>query len=482
VLLGHNAHIAWSLTDTQNSATFYYQEKVRGAQYYSDGSWRPLTTVHYSIPVRGGATRQLTVRITAHGPLISQDGQTTAVDWMGNVPSGDLAALMAVNSASNFTQFKAALAGWHAPTQNFVYADTAGNIGVIAPGYYPQVAAGCQPWLPMPGTGACDITGVIPFPAVPQSYDPPSHLIATDNQRPVSASYPYYVGTALDFYDPGYRAAHAYAALAAAEPLTSASVAAQQNDLTDPLAQRLLPTVLRALSAAKLSGPEAQAAGLLQSWNGSMDAGSAAASVWWTFWTSYLNRVFAPWWQAGKVPASEDPVALGVSPESAPLDEDLEAWTLGDPSNAAFAGPDGHGPGTAPAAIVAAFGQAVTHLAGTLGGAPASWSWGRLHTRSFPSLTGADGLGYGPRAAGGDPFTEDAADGGLDATAGPSWRMVAALSGSGVTAEGVYPGGQSENPASPWYANLVPLWWDGTYLPLPAPGSRAGTVSWSLGG
>ena len=48
---------------------------------------------------------------------------------------------------------------------------------------------------------------------MPQAYDPPSHLIATDNQRPVSGDYPYYVGTALDFYDPGYRAAHAYSAL-----------------------------------------------------------------------------------------------------------------------------------------------------------------------------------------------------------------------------------------------------------------------------
>ena len=56
VLLGHNAHIAWSLTDTQNSATFYYKEQVRGSQYYWDGAWRPLTVVHYSIPVRGGAT------------------------------------------------------------------------------------------------------------------------------------------------------------------------------------------------------------------------------------------------------------------------------------------------------------------------------------------------------------------------------------------------------------------------------------------
>lgn len=482
ILLGHNDHIAWSLTDTQNSATFYYQEKVRGSQYYWRGAWHPLTVVHYSIPVRGGATRQLTVNITAHGPVMSQAGQTMAVDWMGNAPADDMNALLAVNTAADFTQFKSALAGWHAPTQNFVYADTAGHIGVIAPGYYPQVPVGCKPWAPMPGSGACDITGVIPYQAVPQSYDPPSHLIATANQRPVSGDYPYYVGTALDFYDPGYRAAHAYRELEAAEPLTTASIARLQNDLADPLAGRLLPTVLSALAGAGLSGAGKDAVALLRSWNGQMGTGSAAASLWWTFWGSYLNEVFAPWWQAGKVPVSEDRSALGVSTGSAPLNEDLEAWTLGDPTNAAFAGPSGHGPGTAGAAIVAAFKKAVAHLSDKLGGAPPTWAWGRLHSRSFPSITGAAGLGYGPRAAGGDPFTENAADGGLEAHTGPSWRMIASLSPAGVTALGVYPGGQSENPASPWYANLVPLWWDGLYLPVPAPGRPAGATTWSLDG
>jgi penicillin amidase len=487
VLLGHNAHIAWSLTDTQNSATFYYTERVRGSRYYTDGAWRPLTVVHYSVPVRGGATRQLTVRITAQGPLISQAGQTMAVDWMGNAESDDFTAILKVTSASNFPQFKAALAGWHAPTQNFVYADTAGNIGVIAPGYYPQAPSGCQPWRPMPGSGACDITGVIPYQAVPQSYDPPSHLIATDNQRPVSGAYPYYVGTALDDYDPGYRAARAYAALRAAEPLTAASIARLQADLTDPLATRVLPAVLRALSgpgraSPVLSGTDASALALLRSWDGTMTAGSAAAALWWTFWGSYLNTVFAPWWQAGKVPVSKDADTLAVTAALAPLDEDLEAWTLGDPGNAAFAGPGGAGRGGAPAAIVTAFKQAVAHLEATLGGAPASWAWGRLHSRSFPAITGADGLGYGPRAAGGDPFTEDAADGGLDATVGPSWRMIAVLSPSGVSARGIYPGGQSENPASPWYDNLTGLWWDGQYLPVPVPGATAGTTAWRLDG
>ncbi|HET6190984.1 MAG TPA: penicillin acylase family protein, partial [Trebonia sp.] len=325
ILLGHNANIAWSLTDTQNAATRYYAERVRGASYYWRGAWRPMTVVHYTIPVRGGATVNLAVDITVHGPIMTQVGQRMAVDWMGNVPSDDIAALFGINEATDFTQFRAALTGWRAPTQNFVYADKAGNIGVIAPGYYPQVAAGCQPWLPMPGTGACDVTGVIPVQAVPQVYDPPSHLIVTANQRPVTAAYPYYTGTSADFYDPGYRASYAYKYLASHEPLSAASVAALQNNVTDSLASRVLPSLLTALGTASLSSSERMVVSLLSSWNYAMDAGSAAATVWWTFWDDYLTTVFEPWWKAGKVPVGRDVDGLAVGPGQAPLNEDLEA-------------------------------------------------------------------------------------------------------------------------------------------------------------
>jgi penicillin amidase len=500
ILIGHNNDIAWSLTDTQDSATFYYQEKVKGNDYFAGGAWQPMTVVHYDIPVRGGATRGLTVDITAQGPIISQHGEQLAVDWMGNAPSDDLGALVGVNTATNFTQFKAALQSWHAPTMNFVYADNAGNIGVIAPGYYAQVPAGCTPALPMPGAGGCDIDGVIPYQAIPQAYDPPTHLIATDNQRPVAGDYPYYIGTTLDFFDPGYRAAYAYATLAADEPLTPAKVAALQNSLTDPLAQRVLPAIDQVVVGAGLTGADAQAAELLKSWNDEMNAGSAAASLWWTFWGSYLNKVFAPWWQAAKVPDSKDG-DLAIAPGNSSLDEDLEAWTLNDPTNAAFAGPKGTGQASDQAAIVAAFRKAVSHLSTELGGTPSTWTWGKLHTREFPSITGAAGLGYGPRAAGGDPFAEDAADGGLNAETGPSWRMIVAFGGgavgappaieagtpaagavNGVYAVGVYPGGQSENPASPWYQNLIEAWWTGQYLAMPVAGKPAGSITWSLGG
>ena len=482
ILIGHNAHIAWSLTDTQNQATMFYEERTRGSQYFWHGAWRPMQVMHYDIPVRGGATVKLTVDITVHGPIMTRAGQTTSVDWMGNVPSPDLAALLAVDQAGNFTQFKTALASWYAPAQNFVYADTKGNIGAISAGYYPQVAAACQPWLPMSGTGGCDITGVIPYAAVPQAYDPPGHVLATANQRPVTAAYPYYIGTSADFFDPGYRAATIYAALRnRPAPLTPASFAAVQTSLTDQLAVRMVPEILTALPGTALSSSaERSAVQLLATWNDTMAADSAAATIWWTFWSDYLRDVFQPWWDHGHVPIAKDPAGLRVSAEDQPsLDEDLEAWTRTDPANPAFTLPDGQ-PRTAPQVMRAAFATAIAHLQATLGGAPSSWTWGRIHFRAFPALSGSDGLGYGPRADGGDPFTPDAAGGGLTARSGPSWRMIVALSAAGVSARGVYPGGQSENPASPWYDNLVPLWWDGQYLPLPVPGRPAGTLTWRL--
>ena len=495
VLIGHNAHIAWSLTDTQNQAALFYAEQTsasRPDQYYWRGAWRRTQKVHYTIDVRGGAPVPLTVYLTVHGPIMTQAGQTMAVDWMGNVPSADLGALLGVAEASNFGQFKAALASWHAPTQSFVYADARGHIGVISAGYYPQVAHG-DPWLPLPGTGADDIDGVIPYSAEPQVYDPPGHVVATANQRPVGPSYPYYVGTSADFFDNSFRANEIYSYLRGRSGMTSASFAALQGSVTDNLAGVIVPKLLAALRQAPgpLTAPERAAMSLLARWNDAMTTGSAAASVWWTFWGDYISAAFQPWWTAAHVPVGKDPAALSLSSWPTSLTEDLTAWTSGKvPPSAAFTLPSG-AHRSAPQVMRSAFGTAVAHLALQLGGAPGSWTWGRLHTRYFPSLTGASGLGYGPRASRGDAWTVDAAEGGLESSIGPSWRMIIRFPGSGgsPTAEGVYPGGQNENPASPWYANLITDWWDGRYLPMPGTagagpgtgtGTGAGAIHWTL--
>ncbi len=483
VLLGHNSHIAWSLTDTQNQATLFYTERTsraRPGRYFWRGAWRRMRHLRYTIAVHGGRPVKLTVDLTVHGPVMTREGQTTSVDWMGDQPSADLAAMLGVSRAASFAQFRAALAAWHAPSQNFVYADDRGNIGAISAGYYPVTAHG-DPWLPLPGTGADDVAGTIPYAAVPQVYDPPGHLVVTANQRPVSAAYPYYIGTTADFFDPGYRAREIAALLSGRAGMTSGAFAATQASVTDALAVQIVPRLLAALRGQPLTARQQAAAALLRGWHGGMTVSSAAAAVWWTFWSRYLTAVFGPWWHAARVPVRQDPAGLRPSPGLFSLDEDLQAWTLSDPANPAFT-PPGGARRTAPQVMRAAFTAAVARLAATLPGPPGSWRWGRLHSRQFQSITGAGALGYGPRPASGGPWTVNAADGGLVSHTGPSWRMIVTWTGQAAAAgQGVYPGGQNENPASSWYADQVPAWWAGRYLPMPpAAGPPAGQIRWEL--
>jgi penicillin G amidase len=508
VVFGHNDAIAWSITDTQNQSTLFYDEKTSPAhphQYFWRGQWRPVRQLHYTIPVRGAATRSLTVDLTVHGPVMTTAGQTVSVDWMGAIPSPDLAVFLKLDQARDYAQFHSALASWRAPTENFVYADRQDDIGAISAGYFPVVRHG-DPWLPLPGTGASDVAGVIPYAAVPQVYDPPDHLVASSNQRPVGNSYPYYIGTSANAFDPGYRAATVYTYLRGHSGLSLPSFAQLQANVTDGLAQQIVPRLLAALkrASAQPTSAQQQATQLLSHWNYAMTKDSAAASVWWTFWTDYLSAVFQPWWKARHVPVHLDRPGLTIGPYQWSLVEVLAAWTRSDQHNPAFT-PPGGASRDANVVMRSAFDQAVAHLGASLGGSPGSWTWGRLHSREFPSLTGVQGLGYGPVPAGGDPWTVDGAYGGMTATVGPSWRMIARWSragagsgqgaakgkgsgsgsGSGsaqgsVEAEAIYPGGQSENPASAWYQNLIPDWWAGRYLAMPEPGSVAGPVRWEL--
>jgi len=494
ILIGRNQHISWSMTNVQNASTLFYVEKTDSAhphQFYWNGAWHQMQHIVYDIPVKGHATVQQDVYLTVHGPIFPTDhgipGETLSVDWMGALPSTDSEAMINVLKAANFRQFRDALSRWNAPTLNFIYADEQGNIGMISPGYYPIVKSGA-PWLPLPGTGEADITGSIPYDAVPQVYDPPSHRVFTANQRPVGNDYPYYIGTTWNDFDNGYRANEISAELNNMQSLTMHAMERMQNRVHDYLANLIVPELLKTLQQRPLGGNSQQAQALLQSWNENMDVDSPAAAIWWTFWTHYLTDTFKPWWQAYHVPITQYP-ELAVSPGQTSLDEDLETWTLSDPHNAAFTLPNGT-KRDASTVMLQAFQESIEALSQTLGNDPTQWQWGKLHTREIASLLGVEALSYGPKASDGDQWTLKSFGGGVlsennpvlsTSKHGPSWRIIVDW-GSGQ-AESAYPGGQDENPASPWYENQISHWWNGQYSPM-IDGATArhqpGGVIWTL--
>ena len=474
VLIGHNQHIAWSLTDAQNQQTFFYSEKEDAAHpgmYFWNGAWQKYRTVSYEIPVLGGQATHLDVKLSVHGPVISERGQTTSVWWAGNLPSQDLGVLLRIGQASNWTQFRGALRDWHSPTHNFVYADDAGNIGLISAGYYPLVAHG-QPWLPMPGIGENDVTGTIPYDQIPQAYNPPDHIVWSANQRQVTSAYPYYIGTASNFFDPGYRANEIHRVLSQPGKLSAADMHALQTDTRDFLAAEMVPALLASLSGEKLTSTEATAVDFLRSWDYRMETSSVAATIWWHYWGWYLTETFQPWWKSRGVRVDMGEVWDGLT-------QDLETWTLRDPNNRAFSAP-GIGSRSASDAERKSFHKLIGDLVKMYGPDPRTWTYGRAHQRVLENVADISGLNYGPRPDRGDGNTPLAA-GGYPSTHGPSWRMV--VDWGARSFQGVYPGGQSENPASAWYTNRVDTWWSGLLDPMLSAddaSSAAGVKSWSM--
>jgi len=503
-LMGKTDSISWALTNSQHPVTLYYEEKTspsRPDQYFYKGAWRTMTTQSYTIQVKGQSPVTHAVKFTAHGPVLQEQGITAAVWWAGTLPSNNIDSLLGVLRATDFNQFGSALKNWVTPSLNFVYADHNGNIGVVDPGVAPQVP-GHDIALPLPGDGSADIAGTIPFAALPTAYDPPSGYIVTANNREVGPDYPYEFSTSYNFADPGFRAQEISEQLAKPGLQTPEMSQKLQADVTDTLAQGLVPQIVKAMAGQQMTAQEQQFLTMLSSWDDTMTVSSPQAYFFQKYIVNLVYLVFEPWWKYYKVPG--DPLdELPPDPNSGTFSSqlmycDLELWATTDTDNRFFSLPDGTRRDAAQA-LAAAYHETVSKIDKSVGTSFAKWQYGDHNFRRFPSLLSVDGFDYGPLPSGSDgrtvnagvPVTSPEATGGSvlitgnnnDAplnvvTTGASWRFVSDLGTGNATA--ILPGGDSENPISPWYSNGIQMWLNGRQLPLlegPA-AQQASTIRW----
>jgi penicillin amidase len=464
VIIGFNRYIAWTLTDTQaiSDGTFFWDQAVVDGRYLWNGSWQPIT----QFKVNG-----YTVNWTNLGPILYQNGTNAlVVTWMGNVFSNDIGALLEVMKAQNWPEFRDALSIWKAPYQNFAFEDNT-TIADISPACYPifNSTAGV-PYNPssiMPGDGQEYMSGCIPYSMVPQVVDPPDGFIVSSNQRQVGPAYPYWFGTTMTF-SPGFRALMEVNYLATHPKVSIKDMMdLQSNNYTDYEAAMTLPYILEDL--ANSTNPQVQLAlRLLKTWNYQMDANSTAASVWFYTYMYLFNDTFTPYfYRMGVLPAYKavfNPSGMGGSfPGTtglASLDVDMAHIIMdGDPKP--------YSNSTLSQLLVEAVSQAMGYLESRY--PDGNYTWGHFYGFDFPSLLGVAALGVGPLPRGGDYNTPNDASGGGPPTnwpsGGQSWTMIVPI-GNTSDSYGVYPGGQSEDPASPYYSNYISTWMVGGYLPL----------------
>jgi len=465
IILGHNARIAWGLTSLEPDVQDLYLEQIDPSDpglYLHAGSWRRFETRTETIHVRGERDVVFPVRSSVHGPIVTDvlDGAKTltsaavALRWTG-LDSDDTTseAFDGINTAGNWTEFLAAASRLRAPSQNLIYADVEGHIGYTASGAIP-IRPRADGLLPVPGTGADDWTGYIPFEKLPRIFDPPRGFIVTANNRVVSQRYPYLLTG--DWPEP-YRASRITALVSSRTGLELSDSRAIQLDTVSSQAADLLPLLLDTRPADAAS---ARALARLAGWNRDFSPESVPASIY-AAWYAKLSEM--PQDELAATPAGGVRSRFLVNAlrrDSAWCDD---ARTPARETCADFK--------------TATLAHAVSELERRLGANQDRWQWKRLHKARFPHGV-FDRVPLLSRffsletSAGGDASTVNVGayrrDGSFLMTDGPSYRQVLDLADFSRSLY-VHTTGQSGNVFDRRYRNLLPLWRDGKYFSIAGP-------------
>lgn len=451
VIIGHNAEVAWGFTNLTTDVTDLYLERIEGDQYWRDGELVPLEVRTETIEVAGGASEELEIRSTVHGPIVSgltgdftaiaddpYTGETDAVtapsdapgtgeyavslQWTALEPGTTAQAIFALNTAADIEDFRTAASLFDVPAQNLVYADVRGNIGYQTPGRLPIRGAG-DGSMPQPGwDSAYDWRGFIPFEELPMSYNPESGYIVTANNAIVDEDYPYFLTNDWDY---GWRAArivHLIERAAASAKLTADDMTAIQADDEFWIGKR----ITAALAGVEVDGAGAQAAvALLEQWDAQNAADSAAAAYANVLWDELAQNLFS----RREAPASLAGQGRLFLVVDRLLDDPDSSWWIN-----ADIGVSGQREMLARSAE-----DAYDRLVELQGDNPARWNWGSLHALTLTNESfGESGIApiealfnRGPFPVGGGASVVDATgwalgDGFATSTV-PSMRMTVDL-------------------------------------------------------
>jgi penicillin G amidase len=443
VAAGHNDRVAFGFTIVGIDQQDLYVEELNPAnplEYRHRGAWKAMTVVREELKVKGRSPETLDLRFTVHGPVIHEDHvrhRAYALRWVGTEPgtAGYLASL-SLNRARDWGAFTKALDRWKVPSENLVYADVEGNIGWQAAGLTP-LRKGWSGLLPVPGNGNYEWQGFLPMSELPRLYNPARGYVATANHNILPPGYPHAIGHewAMD-----WRYRRIDEVLRSRTDFTVEDFQVLQHDEMSLPARRLVPL----LRGADRRRP---AADRLASWDCVLRRDSPEAAI----FQVWIRKLVPKVWKKNVSP--ETVRAMG---DRMSLEKTID-WLERSPGDPA---------------LFEALDEAVADLGARLGPDPSTWSWGALHRASFQHPLGKTDelrrtLDRGPVARGGDGNTVNNTSPGPDyqQANGASFRQILDLSDWDRSVATNVPG-QSGDPSSPHYDDLLPLWAEGRYFPL----------------
>lgn len=295
IVIGRNNHIAWGVTNTGADVQDLYiltEKDGDSSSYLFDGEYLPYNITSTVIKVKGGKDIPFIVRSSRFGPVITDNdvydslgGPPLSLRWVSIDPliaDTTFSSFRCLNRAVNYTQFRECLSSYIAPSQNFIFADTEGDIGYQMPGWIPLRHPDHSGAYPVPGdTSQFDWQEKVPFDDLPRTLNPPEGFIVSANNRVTPPSYKYNLTVDWDSGSDGYRAKRITQMIQETPLLTPDDMARIQTDYTS-LAQRDLAQALYNVSDSlfREGGGGLAIRNLLFRFDGRLIVGSQMATLW----------------------------------------------------------------------------------------------------------------------------------------------------------------------------------------------------------
>jgi penicillin amidase len=301
IVVGHNDNIAWAVTNTGADVQDLYIMSGNETHYFFNGTDMAYQVDTQIIKVKGEADVVIAVRTSYYGNIVTDNGLVKDINvpmslrWVStdpSIPDTTLTAFLSINYATDFTQFRAALSTYIAPSQNFVFADTAGNIGYQMSGYVPTRNPGAGYTGAWPNAGEGDPTFMwgprIPFDDMPRTFNPPEDFIASANNQVVPGNYSLFITADWDEGSDGYRAQRITRMITQQYDHTTTSMQGIQQDYFSQLSKDYIALIENATLTGLSAGGQALK-NILVAWNNEMSMGLAIPSLWAQVWRRFAT-------------------------------------------------------------------------------------------------------------------------------------------------------------------------------------------------
>lgn len=467
IIIGFNDSISWGVTNGGRDVRDWYKIQFKDEtcnEYMLDGKWEKTIKKIEKFVVRDSTVVYDTVLYTKFGPVVfdktfgnADSKKYLAMKWTAHLPSNEFRTFYGFNTGKNYDDYLAALTHYNCPAQNFVFASRSGDIAIKEQGKFAILDKEEGKFISDGTTSQSDWHSFIPTEDNPTCKNPARGFVSSANQHPTDSSYPYYY-PGLGVYE-NYRNRRINQILSEGTGIDVAFMKKMQVDNFNLHAKEALPVLLSLLDKTKTDQKEQDMIAELMKWNYFNDANQVAPiyfEIWWNelrklLWDEMLNPA---------VPMKQPNFYVTVK------------FLAGDSTSQFYDNKKTAEKESRNDIVLLAF-KRITDTLNKKEFTEVSEPYGNDETTKQDNINTLDWGKYKAtkvsHLASILPFSSlDVYNGGnlgvvnaTNSTSGPSWRMI--VDEGAMQAFVVYPGGESGNPGSKFYDNMISTWADGKY-------------------